>query len=519
MKVKLLVAPHYFYNAFMPPLGIGIVSAALKKHNIQHDIDDLYVRLYHALRSGMININVFLDHKKVDDFISGINVTEIECETNKIMKLTNFSGYEYVCFSRHFPPLNRIGSEVIIACLIKRIKEKYNPVIIANFGLKNYKEAKLIDFQTSNIDVFIDFLKNKELLAEGEYKRHEYIFLKPDFTNLPLDLYRYNTNTLISEFIHPILPGGRIESIKSACKVRGIYLLPYLFIDGCSNKCIFCEFSGRHGVKVKKYDDIIQDIESLSAEYRTKNFIFLNCNINPTKKIAIEFADRIIKSNVNIRFTDCANFNNLDEEVLTKLKEAGAVRLVFGFESASLKALKYINKVTKLSHALNMLKICYKLGIWAEIDLLIGLPFENSEDIILTLNFIRENYKYIRGVNLNRFILKRASLLYKFSKQYKITNIIPDSNYNYSYDEAGGLKWEIKKKLMEYRYSRFLSCLHPNKVNYLRPCQFIFILNNQFKSISIMNRFLDNIFFAESGNKIDGFIRELKNGDDLKKVM
>jgi hypothetical protein len=179
----------------------------------------------------------------------------------------------------------------------------------------------------------------------------------------------------------------------------------------------------------------------------------------------------------------------------------------------------YIGKIIRLGHASEILKICYELGIWTEIDLLVGLPHESAGDIIATLDFIKENAKYIRNVNLNRFILKQESLIYKNPEKHKIADIGPDPRYNYGYDEIGGLEWKSKKRIMEYRYARFLECLHPDKVNYFRPAQFIFILNRYFNNPKNMNCFLDNIFFSKDRNdKIKGFIKELKNGDDIIKA-
>jgi radical SAM superfamily enzyme YgiQ (UPF0313 family) len=296
-------------------------------------------------------------------------------------------------------------------------------------------------------------------------------------------------------------------------------LLPYIFIDGCQGKCIFCEFSGRAGFRVKDPDETVWDLRFLCKACKTNDFMFLNSNINPTRQIAIDFTNRIIKSDLRIRFTDCANFRNLDEEVLVNLKRTGAVRLVIGLESASLRVQKYIGKIIDLNHASNILKICYRLGIWVEVDLLIGLPYEAADDIIATLNFLAENYKYIRSINLNRFILKYGSLMYEDPAKYKITNLRRDPVYNYGYDEIGGLRWEVKRRLMEYRYSRFIGCMHPNKVDYLRPGQFVFIVSKHFSSIKAMNDFLNNIFFKEdSGHKIREFVKELKDGDDIAKV-
>ncbi|MDD5506156.1 MAG: radical SAM protein [Candidatus Omnitrophica bacterium] len=515
MKVKLVLTPYYFYNAFMPPLGLAIVSEALKRNNIEHDTDDLYIKLYHAVKLGRIKTDVFLDPYRVKNFVHGIFCDEIDKETGKIMALTDFSGYDYVCFSSHFPPLDKVNSQAIAACLMRKIKEKYGPTIVANFKLSSYEDAGLIDFHTLRIDNFINFLRARNKI-NPELPR---VFLRPNFKGLPLGLYRYSRDTVISEFLPQAARVSNLSRYRAIAKSLPL-LLPYIFIDGCQYNCIFCEFSENPGFKIKDYDEIVNDLKFLSRAYKTRDFFFLNSNINPTREVVRNFTDRILKGAVKINFTDCATFNNLDEEILVRLKDAGAVRLVIGLESASLRLQRYVGKVINLDHASRMLKMCYNLGIWAEIDLLIGLPFESPSDVILTLEFIKDNYRYIRGVNLNRFLLKWQSLMYKFSAKYGIINIRPDRNLNFAYDEDNGMKWDTKKKLMEYRYSRFLACLDRNKVDYFRPVQFVFALNRQFKDPRLMNKYLDKTFFADRSwkGKIDGFINELNSGEDMVKA-
>ncbi len=519
MKIKLISAPYYYYNAFMPPLGLALVSAALKKEGLAHDTDDLYVRLYRAVMNGSINVQPFVDARRVRDFIAKRKSAEIQSETQKIMALSDFSGYDVVCFSGHYPPLHRVANSSVIACLLSLIKEKYGPTIICNFDLNEYKNAGLIDHATLNIDALISFLKTRRMppgppKEKGSVysKNEKHMLARPRFPTLPARLYSFSIQTLNAECTHPTVSIRPLRQFRhlTASVPR---LLPYLFIDGCQGRCAFCERSGKPGFRVKDYGEVVRDLKFLSSKYDTRDFMFLNCDINPTRKVAVDFADAVIKAGLKIRFTDCAIFQNLDDAVLAKLKKAGAIRLVFGLESASLRVQKYLGKVINLKHAADVLKACYRLGIWAEVDLLVGLPHERSTDIIQTLSFLSENYKYIRSINMNRFVLKKGSLMYLYPGRYGIKAIRRDSQYHIGYDEVGGLKWAQKKKKMEYRYLRFLQSLHPNKVEYLRPCQFVFILAKHYRTAKSMNQFLDNVFFG-GRHHMEDYIKELKRDPD-----
>jgi|GEM_PF-2561242 len=519
MKIKLITAPYYYYNAFMPPLGLSLVSAALKAHGIAHDTDDLYVRLYRAVADGSVNIQPFVDSRRVRDFLAQRGDEEIGRETRKIMALCDFSGYDVVCFSAHMPPLSRVAPSSIVACLIALIKQRYNPTVVCNFRLDGFEGARLVDHTTWRIDDLVAFLKTGRMprvpaKKEGSvYTVNEkHMFLRPRFPALPVRLYTFSARTLNAEFTVPCVP---IRQLRDYWRLTPSVprLLPYLFIDGCQGRCAFCERSGNPGFRVKDYGEVVRDLKALSSQYGTKDFMFLNCDINPTRKVATDFADAVIGAGLKIRFTDCAIFQNLDEAALEKLKKAGAIRLVFGLESASLRVQKCIGKIIDLKHAADILRACYRLGIWAEVDLLIGLPHERPADIISTLSLLAENDRYLRSINLNRFILKKESLMYLFPDRYGIKNIRPDPDYGFAYDEAGGLKWRQKKKQMEGRYFRFLRSLHPNKTDYLRPCQFVFLLAKHYKTARSMNRFLDGVFFA-GGHRLEDYIGELRKGHD-----
>jgi len=515
MKTKLIAAPYYYYNAFMPPLGLSLVSAALKAHGIAHDTDDLYVRLYRAVLNGSVNLQPFVDGRRVRAFLERRGDEEIGRETRKIMALCDVAGYDVVCFSAHQPPLSRVAPEAIIACLIALIKETYGPKVICNFRLDGYGAGRLVDHTTWRIDDLVALLKTGRLGRDAHKEKksfysvnEKYMLARPRYPRLPARLYTFTAKTPNAEFTVPSVAIRQLRAYRHLTQAVP-RLLPYLFIDGCQGRCAFCERAGHPGFRVKDPAQVVRDLKALSSGYGTRDFMFMNCDINPTRKVASDFADAVVRAGLKIRFTDCAIFQNLDEATLEKLKKAGAVRLVFGLESASLKIKKYIGKVIDLKHAGRILKACYRLGIWAEVDLLIGLPHERPSDIVQTLAFLSENDPYIRSVNLNRFVLKKESLMHLAPGRYGIKNVRPDPDYGSGYDEIGGLTWRKKKEEMERRYYRFLGCLHPNKADYLRPCHFVFILAKHYKTATSLNRFLDKVFFS-GGNRIKDYIKDLK---------
>ena len=97
-------------------------------------------------------------------------------------------------------------------------------------------------------------------------------------------------------------------------------------------------------------------MKELKEEYNTSFFFFLSSTINISKKYINELCDEIIKNNLNIYWSDCARFNEMDKETLIKMRKAGCIRLIYGLETASPKMLKYIDKRITLEQASRVIK-------------------------------------------------------------------------------------------------------------------------------------------------------------------
>ena len=179
--------------------------------------------------------------------------------------------------------------------------------------------------------------------------------------------------------------------------------------------------------------------------------MFLNPEVNPTRKFTRAFLKEMENRDVRILWSDCATFANLDYASLEQLYNAGARRLIFGAETASSRLLKYVEKPTTIKHMEKILKRSHELGIWNEIEIICGLPHETDEDIRHTCDFLSRNAEYIDWVHLHKFKLLYSKLLL-YPERYDITNIRQKPNPRYpgkAFDEVGGLKWDDKDRQIE----------------------------------------------------------------------
>jgi radical SAM superfamily enzyme YgiQ (UPF0313 family) len=492
MKLKLLHIPRYDANPFertegemgrklgpihcIPPLGISSLTSFLRKHSVAVDQDDLLIKtFYHNLLTGdsskQINPSLFNDESRVDRFIKRGHDPILESEGEKMLKLTKCSGFDVFGFSI-YETTN--PSPVGIALVLgKLLKERYGVTIVVggemheevrhklvespfiDCAMWGEAEAKLLNFcQKFEMGVPLEKIEGLILVDErgtliqnpppAEGRR---VPTKPDFTGLPLDLYRPSISCEID--------GTEYE--------YSILILPYLFVRGCPLGCAFCP-DGMKGWVAKKPEEVVEDLKELSKKYRTRYFLFVNTNINPTWKYGEKMADIMLDHDVNIKWSDCATFFNLDEGLLRKFRAAGAVRLIFGLESASPRILKYVHKpLISVGQAKRVLRLAYSLGIWNELDLICGFPYETEDDVNLTIKFIRENAKYVQEWHLSKFRpdgwMKRTPEKYGIRIRRSIRSMLSKRGHSHPFDEVAGMRWEEKVLQTDRHYRKIMEVI------------------------------------------------------------
>ena len=481
MKVKLLFVPRLYgtekheytsEHTCTPPLGIPTISSVLKNHGHIVDQDDLDARVFfHPPSQGAgkgFDLAGFDDRGRIEAFLSSGRDEELEALADRLLAHTDLDGFDLVGLSlvgQH--NFSALGSALVMA---KRIKERKGALVVIgglddhdcllpfdrivafepiDFAITGYGGEPLLNL----IYALENDLFNKICLERVSYRNKEHqdiphyyrigpdCFFRPDFDGLPLDLYRYETARHFPELV------------QEGAKEGPVLVLPYVFTFGCPHRCAFCSEAIDKDFEMKPVDKVVTDLEALRRRYGTRYFFFLNTNINPTYKYAEAFADEVSRRGLDIMWSCCAQFRNMDERLLEKLRRAGAVRLIFGLETASPRLLEFIRKGFTVDAARRLLGEAHRLGIWNEIELISGLPHERDEDVDATVRFIHENAHAINYCNNNRFILKKSWLLHDPAR-FGLANVSrieePEEGdeeglFLHRFDEVGGLGWEEKK--------------------------------------------------------------------------
>jgi anaerobic magnesium-protoporphyrin IX monomethyl ester cyclase len=153
---------------------------------------------------------------------------------------------------------------------------------------------------------------------------------------------------------------------------------------GCPFHCTFCASHQVHGRKMRYHslDRVFADIRRLVTDYSAKTLIFQDDHFMADKSRVLKILEFIEQEKLNAIFQNGLTLYSLDYETLSAFKRAGVNQLVLPIESGSEKVLKHqMKKPLKMSISQQVAEDCRKLNIYANANILIGLPGETKQDI------------------------------------------------------------------------------------------------------------------------------------------
>lgn len=534
-KIKILRIPNFYgvevlstemNSIVMPPLPLGNIVAYARSRGIRLEQDDLHIKIHYdnyfsKEQAKKINEEVFFDIHRVIKYAKGDSDIELDEIMNKVSAKTDLEEYKIILFSLDSCSMN--DSHVMFAlCLARYLKKKHNPILILG-GLnyfvelmrKNNCDFSDIDYVICHegekvvVDLIFSILKLSSFQAQNvKVEENGRIIkslkvplpIKPDFDGLPLDRYKYRgLNTGYSS-------DKALRGVMEEFNQSEVFLLPFRFIKGCTNRCIFCASSVGGLIHAVKPETVASWLKELQEKYNPTGYLFLNDTLNVSKKYLDELCDQIIKRKLSILWSDCVRTDRLDKDSIYKLRDAGCIRMVFGMETASQKLLDYIKKDIDLRQLENMLRWANKAGIWTGIEIISGLPYENEKDVDETISFLRQNKEYIDALYYNAFNIKDTSSIQANPEKYKISNIFELSSYEdgfstfvkYGFDETYGLKWPEKRKQIISAVNKIIENFGSSPFPEHEYESFLFFLYSRYKD----KKTIKNLFYSVGKEKM-----------------
>ena len=209
---------------------------------------------------------------------------------------------------------------------------------------------------------------------------------------------------LINDFYSPVLlddlPFPDWFSYSKKFRLRNDFFslkekiaIPILATRGCPYSCFFyCTYPLQQGRKVRarSIKNIIDEIKYWQKKLGTNKFVFRDPVFSINRKHTIEFCNEVINQKLNITFMVETHLNNLDDEMIPLLKEAGLKLAYVGVESSSHFVLKDMKRFTvEHDKQFQVIKKCEDSGIKVKTMFIIGNPEDTRETIIQSIEYAK----------------------------------------------------------------------------------------------------------------------------------
>lgn len=171
---------------------------------------------------------------------------------------------------------------------------------------------------------------------------------------------------------------------------------------GCPYNCAFCAQSDiwKHRVRMHSVWRMIQEVKTLQSNYGVDLIYFVDDTFVLDKTRLIKFCDEIEK--IGIKWHCLNRVDRCDFDLIKKMRDAGCIQMVFGFESGSDIMLKRMNKRATIRDAYKAIEVCESLGIQIRGQMIVGFPGETDQTVEETAKFIKKA-SYVTAFGIHQF--------------------------------------------------------------------------------------------------------------------
>lgn len=360
----LLINPPVYTNdeGIFPPLGLLSIATYLKKFRFNVDILDIGLSVYtKKMRVG-------------DDFYDQVAKVIFSYQT----QIIGISCQNYT-----------LSNALNIAKKVKEI-DAHKKIILGGPGVHGLgenilKEFNYIDYIVSGegekaISFLLNcILRNDETIPVGVgYLDENGIYQYKEQTKLinPLDSLPFPD----FEIIHNVEDYFKINNTsRRALNVE--------LARGCSGGCEFCGcfsfWCGQH--RYFSVDYVFENICNLYDKYRINHLYISDDNFMENRMVVMEVCKTFQKINLPITWDTRGRIDELDDELLKEMRDAGCTEILLGLETSDDDILEKMNKKISSSIQYKAIKKVMDVGIIPILSLILGYEDETPNSINKTL--------------------------------------------------------------------------------------------------------------------------------------
>jgi len=144
--------------------------------------------------------------------------------------------------------------------------------------------------------------------------------------------------------------------------------------------------------RFRSIDNLAQEIKFLKDDYGINQLLLWDETTNSSAKRVFALCDLLEK--MEIKWQPSMRIDTCTEKMLKRMKEAGCQYIHFGFETASPKIRKAMNKTINIEKTEKVIKSLNDCNIPFHINFMIGYPGETEETVLESVEFC-EKYGFV----------------------------------------------------------------------------------------------------------------------------
>lgn len=369
-------------------------------------------------------------------------------------------------------------SQIIPGLTLCRLIKEANPDLHLTIGgsiftrlVDNLRRCPSLFELTDDFVVFEGETALLELVNQLQGKR--------DFGKVPNLIYRQNGKITVNQPFYSeninALPAPNYDGFPLGQYLAPSTVLPVQFSRGCYYKdCAFCALTLDHqNFRQKDPGKTVEDLQRLSEKYQTPFFFFTDeCfALSPTKRMCQQILDR----NLNLQWTCEMRFEkNLSRDLLTLMRDAGCLKIVFGLESFNQRVMDFMKKGIVQASVRRITEDCLDLGIAVHCYVIAGFPTETEDEALETMQFIVDNKRLHDSYGFScqpcLFDLEKEAPIMSDPGSYGIQRIMrpasEDLSLGFFYEVKEGMTPEQAERVYQHIYEKISEVVCELPFNY-----------------------------------------------------
>jgi len=218
-----------------------------------------------------------------------------------------------------------------------------------------------------------------------------------------------------------------LDSLPFPIRTEALYRLPEVNLQGsrgCYGGCTFCYINPFYGLgsrwRGRSPENIAAEIDGIMSEQGTRYFYFTDPNFFGPGLKGQERARRLaaLLKPRNIRFGIEARVNDIHDDTIGALVEAGLRHILIGLESGRDESLKRMNKMTTVAQNERAIGILRKHGIEPNIGFIMFEPDSTLEDVRTNFEFLKRN-ELLNNLAITANVLYHHQIILKGTRAFQ----------------------------------------------------------------------------------------------------